>query len=68
MRISGYPKLNLIKFFWSKIEKKIKLITCPTKDLKFDLKSNKIFSEKKLKFLPDAILHSKKLLRSREKL
>ena len=67
LRISGYPKLNLIrKFFWSKIEKKVKLITCPTKDLKLDLTSNKIFSEKKLKFLPDAILHSKKLIRSRE--
>lgn len=67
LRISGYPKLNFIrKFFWSKIEKKIKLITCPTKDLKLDLSLDKIFSEKKLKFLPDAILNSRKLLNSRE--
>ena len=67
LRISGNPKLNLLrKFFWSKIEKKIKLITCPTNDLKLELSSKKIFAEKKLKFLPDAILSSKKLLLSRK--
>ena len=67
LRISGYPKLNLLrKFFWSKIEKKIKLITCPTKDLELELAFKKIFTQKKLKFLPDAILSSKKLLLSRK--
>ena len=68
LRISGYPKLTFIrKFFWSKIEKKIKLITCPTNDLKLDLISKKVFTEKKIKFLPDAILSSKKLISSRKK-
>ncbi len=67
LRISGNPKLNLVrKFFWSKIEKKIKLITCPTNDLKSELAHKKIFAEKKLKFLPDAILNSKKLFLSRK--
>ena len=41
------------------------MITCPTKDLKSELLAKKIFTEKKLKFLPDAILSSKKLLLSR---
>jgi len=67
LRISGYPKLNLVRrFFWSKIENKIKLITCPTKDLKLELLEKKVFTKKKLRFLPDAILSSKKLLLSRK--
>ncbi len=67
LRISGNPKLNLWrKFFWSKIEKKLKLITCPTNDLKLELSNKKIFSEKKLKFLPDAILSTEKLISSRK--
>ena len=66
LRISGYPKLNFIrKYFWSKIDKKVKLITCPTNDLKKELKLKNIFTEKKLKFLPDAILSSKKIITSR---
>jgi len=68
LRISGYPKMNFIrKFFWSRIEKKIKLITCPTNDLKTELVFNKIFSKTKLKLLPDAILSSKKIVSLRKK-
>lgn len=67
LRISGYPKMNFIrKFFWSKLERKIKLVTCPTIDLKSELIANKIFTEKKLKFLPDAILSFKQLVFSRK--
>jgi hypothetical protein len=68
LRISGYPKLNFMrKFFWSKIDKKIKLITCPTNDLKKELELKNIFNKKKLRFLPDAILSSKKIILSRMK-
>lgn len=68
LRISGYPKLNFIrKYFWSKIDKKIKLITCPTNDLRKELKLKNIFTEEKLKFLPDAILSSEKVITSRIK-
>ncbi len=67
LRISGYPKMNLLrKFFWSRLEKKIKLITCPTKDLKSELIFKKVFSEKKLRFLPDAILSYKKIISSKK--
>ena len=39
LRISGYPKLNIIrKFFWKTISNKIRIITCPTLDLKKILK------------------------------
>ena len=69
LRISGYPKMNFIrKFFWSKLERKIKLITCPTVDLKSELVTNKIFSTKKLEFLPDAILNFNQLTFSRKNL
>ncbi len=67
LRISGYPKLNFLrKIFWKKTEKRIKFITCPTKDLQSDLILKKIFSKEKLKFLPDAILNSKHLILSKK--
>jgi len=68
LRISGYPKLNFLRrYFWTKIQKKIKLITCPTIDLKKELELKNIFTKEKLKFLPDAILSSKKIISSRIK-
>ena len=52
LRISGHPNLNFLrKFFWNKLEKKIKLITCPTKDLRDKLISDKIFNKNKIRFL-----------------
>ena len=66
LRISGHPHLNLLrKFLWKNLEKKIKLITCPTKDLRDKLIFDKIFNKDKIRFLPDAILSSKKIITSR---
>ena len=60
LRISGYPKLNIIrKFYWKFISKKIIAVTCPTLELKTQLEKQKIFEVKKLFFLPDAILNIK---------
>ena len=62
LRISGYPKLNLLrKFFWKKTSSKITFITCPTKSLLNDLANQNIFSNDKLLYLPDAIVDLKKL-------
>ena len=57
LRISGNPKLNVIrKLFWKTIAKKIKIITCPTLDLKKNIENHEIFNQKNLYHLPDAIL------------
>ena len=57
LRISGFPKLNYFrKKLWSISEKNIYKITCPTKQLLDQLLNKKIFSEKKLIFLPDPII------------
>ena len=56
LRISGYPKLNFFrKTIWKSVANKIKCVTCPTFDLKKDLEGLKIFDNKKIHFLPDAI-------------
>ncbi|MBD1161552.1 glycosyltransferase [Pelagibacterales bacterium SAG-MED15] len=57
LRISGLPKLTFFrKFFWKLISKKIYLVTCPSKQTKFDLIKKKIFDEKKIKILFDPII------------
>ncbi len=57
LRISGYPKLNIIrKFFWRLSSKKINIVTCPTLDLKKDLENLDLFDRRILHYLPDAIL------------
>ena len=62
LRISGFPKLNFIrKYFWKNISKKLKMITCPTLELKSNLETKKIFPNNKLFYLPDAILEIKKI-------
>lgn len=64
LRISGYPKLNLIrKIFWRLSSKKLKMITCPTSDLKKDLEKLDLFDRSKLHFLPDAIVRIRELKR-----
>ena len=66
LRISGYPKLNIIrKIFWKSISNKIKFVTCPTLDLKTKIEEIKIFDKKKLFFLPDAIMKIKDLKRDK---
>ena len=60
MRISGYPKLNSWrKLFWKITLNKVEKITCPTRDLIDQLKSLKIFDNKKIEYLPDAIINIK---------
>ena len=58
LRISGFPKLNFFrKNLWKISSKNIFKITCPTQDLLSSLNNKKIFSEKKIIFLQDAILN-----------
>ncbi len=62
LRISGYPKLNLLrKFFWRKASKKLSCITSPTLGLKSELLTNNIFLNNKILYLPDAIIEMKKI-------
>ena len=58
LRISGYPKLNIIrKVFWKKVANKLYKITCPTEELLSKLTVSKIFPDKKICFLQDAIIN-----------
>jgi len=58
LRISGYPKLTLLRSaLWKLSSKKLFAITTPTKQLLETLKHRNIFEERKLFFLPDAILN-----------
>jgi glycosyltransferase involved in cell wall biosynthesis len=57
LRISGFPKLNLLrKFFWRVSSKYIEYITCPTLETLEYLKKNKIFHENKLILLRDPVI------------
>ena len=57
LRISGYPKLNIMrKFFWRLSSKKIDIVTFPTLDLKKDFENLNLFDREKLHYLPDAII------------
>ncbi len=63
LRISGLPKLNFLrKIFWMITTKKIFKITCPSIELINDLKNRNFLIEKKLIFLPDAIINVKKFV------
>ena len=63
LRISGYPRLNLLrKFFWKISSKKIFKVTSPTQDLIFQIKEMNIFRSEQLYFLPDAIINIKNFL------
>ena len=58
LRISGYPKLNLIrKFFWKFCSKNIHLITCPSIELKNKLRKLNIFENKKIVVLYDSVIN-----------
>ena len=58
LRISGYPKLNILrKKFWQKVSCKLFKITCPTEELLTKLNLTKIFPNKKVFFLQDAIIN-----------
>ena len=63
LRISGLPKLNFLrKIFWMITTKNIFKITCPSIELINDLKNKNFLIEKKLIFLPDAIINVKKFI------
>ncbi len=57
LRISGYPKLNFLRFFfWKIIFKKIHLVTCPTTELQKKIINLNFTEHHKIKYLPDAII------------
>ena len=61
LRISGFPKLNILrKVFWSITTKKIFKITCPSNELISSLKSKNFLINSKIEFLPDAIIDMEK--------
>ena len=58
LRISGYPKLNTLrKLLWKINNKKLRSITCPSEELKIKLNNKNIFDEKKIFYLPDAVIN-----------
>jgi glycosyltransferase involved in cell wall biosynthesis len=69
LRISGYPNLNYFRLYlWKILSKKLFFITCPSKDLKFQLKKLKVFSKSNLFFLPDPIVYTKKFVKKFSKI
>ncbi len=61
LRISGLPKINLIrKLFWKIFSNRIHKITCPTRGTYDFLIKQKIFSPNKILILKDPIIDMKK--------
>tara|TARA_B100001057_G_scaffold498802_1_gene607151 strand:- start:4030 stop:5175 length:1146 start_codon:yes stop_codon:yes gene_type:complete len=57
LRISGFPKLKLLrKIIWKISSKKIFKVSCPSEDLKKQLILKQIFTDDKIFFLPDPII------------
>ena len=68
VRISGTPKLNLIrKFFWSKFSQNVECITCPTISTYNTLKRLNIFPASKLKLLYDPIISINRITQEKKK-
>ena len=62
LRISGLPKLTILrKLFWKIISKKIYMVTCPSYKTRQDLLKTGIFPEKILKILYDPIIEVNKI-------
>jgi len=62
LRISGKPKLSFFRFLlWKISNKNIHLVFCPTEETKNHLLRTKIFDKKKIKYLPDPILHDNEI-------
>ena len=58
LRISGFPKLNILrKNIWKFSNKILEYVTCPTKDLLEQIKEARIFNNQKVLFLPDAVIN-----------
>tara|TARA_B110000027_G_scaffold131234_1_gene155177 strand:- start:881 stop:2035 length:1155 start_codon:yes stop_codon:yes gene_type:complete len=57
LRISGMPRLNLIrKSFWKIISAKLYMVTSPSIELMNKLININLFDQNKISFLPDAII------------
>jgi glycosyltransferase involved in cell wall biosynthesis len=68
LRISGYPKLNIVrKLFWKTFSKKIYKITTPTKETYDLLINSKIFDINKISILKDPIIDIN-LIKNKKKL
>ena len=66
LRISGIPKLNIIrKFYWKFTLKKINLITTPTKETFNDLIQKK-FDKEKLSILYDPIITPSEIIKKKK--
>ena len=60
LRISGLPKINIIRYlFWKIYAKKIYKVTCPTKKTYDFLVKKKIFDKQKIFVLSDPIINMK---------
>ena len=69
LRISGEPKLNLLrKFLWKKISRKIHAVTCPSKETKNLLIESNIFDPEKIHVLYDPIIDISKLKKKKDKI
>ena len=67
LRISGFPKLNIIrKNFWKKISQKLYCVTSPSEELKKNLIKLDIFQNEKIFFLPDAIINIKDFIKKKK--
>lgn len=67
IRISGKVKFTFFrKLIWKLASKKIYLITCPTIQTMNDLKSQNIFPENKIIFLPDPIINITEINKNRK--
>jgi glycosyltransferase involved in cell wall biosynthesis len=63
LRISGMPKLNLIrKSFWKIISAKLYMVTSPSIELMNKLININLFDQNKISFLPDAIIDIKQFI------
>ena len=59
LRISGFPKLNIIRrSFWRFCSSGIKIITCPSVELKNKIYNFDITDNKKIFYLPDAVINT----------
>ena len=63
LRISGLPKINLIRFlFWKLFSNRIDHVTCPTKATYDFIIKKKIFKKEKVLILSDPIINMKEFL------
>ncbi|CAN1593677.1 RfaG Glycosyltransferase [Candidatus Pelagibacterales bacterium] len=69
LRISGYPRLNFFrKIIWKLASKKIHLVTAPTLLTLDYIKSQNIFDEKKIIFLPDPVYQIREMVNQKNEL